>query len=121
MRPKKVLTIFEAPTVFILECSTPEVVSALSINPGLELTILLRKDGVVYADKEKRLVSDACRITAGEAWQSITSLFKGHIYAVKEDAIERGISSNRVAPQIELIQRKKVADLIDRSDTVMVY
>ena len=116
---RKVLAIFEAPTVFILECTTPEVVSALGINPELELTILLRKDGVAYADKAKKVGCD--RMSASEAWKSIISLFKGHIYAVKEDVEQRGIPANRVVSQIKLMPRENVAHLIDKNSTVMVY
>ena len=118
---KRVLAIFESPTVFILECTTPEVVSALGINPELELTILLRKNGVIYTDRAKKVQSSTGKITAGEAWGSLSPLFKGNIFAVQEDVIARRISDDDVAPQITLIPRKKVASLIDKSDTVMVY
>jgi sulfur transfer complex TusBCD TusB component (DsrH family) len=116
---RKVLAIFETPTVFLLESTTPEIVSALGINPELELTILLRKDGVAYADKTKKVGSD--RMTAGKAWESIRSLFKGDIYVVKEDVEQRGIPAGRIVSQLELIQRKDVARLIDKSNTIMVY
>jgi exosortase/archaeosortase len=118
---RKVLAIFEAPTVFLLECTTPEVVSALGINPELELAILLRKDGVTYADKAKKVGSGSDRITAGEAWGSIRSLFKGHIYAVKEDVEQRAIPAWRIVSQVELIYKKNVSRLIDKSNTVMIY
>lgn len=118
---KKVLTIFESPTVFIVECTTPEVLSALGINPGIELTILLRRDGVTYADKTKKVQSNVREITAGEAWESLSLLFKGNIFAVNEDIMERRISPNNVAREITLIPRKKVASLIGKTDTIMVY
>jgi len=118
---RKVLAIFGAPTVFILECTTLEVVSALGINPELELTILLRKDGVIYANRAKKVGSGADRMTAGEAWKSMESLFRGHIYAVKEDIEQRGIPAKRIVSQIELLPRKNVAHLIDENNTVMVY
>ncbi|MBM3897434.1 MAG: hypothetical protein FJ358_02770 [Thaumarchaeota archaeon] len=116
---RKVLAIFETPTVFLLESTTPEVVSALGINPELELTILLRKDGVLYADKTKKVGSD--RITAGEAWKSIKPLFKGEIYVVKEDVKRVGISPARIVSDLELINKKDVPRLIAKSDTVVVY
>jgi len=116
---KKVLAIFEAPTVFILEGATPEVVSALGINPELELTILLRKDGVTYADRAKKVGSD--RMSASEAWKSIRSLFKGHIYAVKEDVEQRCLPAKHIVSQIELMPKENVAHLIDKNNTVMVY
>ena len=117
----KVLAVFEAPTVFLLESMTPEVVSALGINPELELTILLRKDGVLYADKTKKVGSGVDRINTGEAWESIRALFKGHIYAVKEDVEQRNIPVGRIVSHVELIPKKNVSLLIDKSNTVMVY
>ncbi|MBI2126370.1 MAG: hypothetical protein HYU02_03530 [Thaumarchaeota archaeon] len=121
MQPRKVLAIFETPTVFILESSTPEVLSALGINPELDLTILLRKDGVIYSDKGKKVKAGNGAISAGKAWESIASFFKGKIFAVKEDIEERGISKSKVVSQIKPISKSKVTDLINRSDTIMIY
>lgn len=121
MRPRKVLTIFETPTVFILESTTPEVISDLGINPELDFTILLRKDGVNYCDKARRVKTSNGTISAGKAWEIMGSFFKGKIFAVTEDVEERGISRNRIVSQISLISRRKVIDLIDGSDTIMIY
>lgn len=121
MQPRKVLTIFEDPTVFILESSTPEVISALGINPELDLTILLRKDGVTYCDKAKKVKTGNGAISAGKAWESIGSFFRGKIFAVKEDVKEREIPKRKFVSQIKLIPKSKVADLVDRSDTIMIY
>ena len=117
----KVLAVFEVPTVFLVECMTPEIISALCINPELDLTILMRKDGVIYADRRKRVGSGADRISTGESWESIRSLFNGHIYAVKEDVKERNIPPEHIVSQVDLIPKRNVSRLIDRSNIVLVY
>ncbi|MFQ5762183.1 MAG: hypothetical protein ACE5PO_04030 [Candidatus Bathyarchaeia archaeon] len=125
---KNVLTIFEKPVYLSFEPVDPHIfATGVGATAGINLTVLLRGEGVYYGLKDQNVegikvggVAPTSNIgaTAAHVWTWIAKQTGAKVYAVREDLDQRGLAKDELTEGIESIASKDVAKLFEENEVV---
>lgn len=129
--PKNVLTIFEKPIFMSFEPLDPQIfATGVGATTGINLTVLLRGDGVYYGIKDQSVkdikvagvppVSEIAG-TPPHVWTWIVKQTGNKVLAVKEDMEKRGVTKEELTEGIGIVGAGEVPALLQQNDVIFVY
>jgi len=129
--PKSVLAVFEKPIFMSFEPVDPQIfATGVGATTGINLTVLLRGDGVYYAMKDQNAkdikvggvtpVSEVAA-TPSQVWTWIVKQTGNKVLAVKEDLEKRAVAKEELADGIELVGSADIPRLLEQHDVIFVY